>query len=134
MLTECFRDRDDPVGYKVAHIAFANGEPVEKSDSKTATQDIFANPDNSVCPDKCFRPVSLARDSKGRIFMTSDATNDIWVLMKSASSGGGSSTTPSATGASPSPTKKNGAVGGNAAMLGTSAYLGLLALVLSAII
>jgi hypothetical protein len=115
------------VGYKVSEISFANGEPTEPADSKTSTKDIIANPDNSVCPDKCFRPVGLARDAKGRIFMTSDATNDIWVLMKSESSGASSSSstntatnTATGTGASASPTKGAGVMESvNIALLAT---------------
>lgn len=43
------------------------------------------NADNSNCPGKCFRPVGLALDSgaqggKNRLFMTSDATGEIFVV------------------------------------------------------
>lgn len=88
-------DRTDPVGYKVSTVAFANGSPVAASDSKTALTDIFSNQDNSECPDSCFRPVGLARDSQGRIYMSSDSTGEIWVLMKidsQSSNGSGTST------------------------------------------
>jgi glucose/arabinose dehydrogenase len=96
-------DRTVPVGYKLSAIAFANGSPVAASDSKTALTDIFSNQNNSNCPDSCFRPVGLARDDQGRIFMTSDATGEIWVLMKTAAQS-------STTGASPTATQTpNGA-------------------------
>lgn len=81
-------DRTNPVGYKVASIAFSNGSPVEASDSKTAAKDIFSNSDNSKCPNSCFRPVGLALDSKGRLFMSSDSTGEIWMLVKSSSGNG----------------------------------------------
>jgi hypothetical protein len=62
----------------------------------------MANADNSVCPDQCFRPVGLALDSKDRIFMSSDATGEIYVLAKT-----GASATTTSGGASPTSTKKS---------------------------
>ncbi|WPG99692.1 Hypothetical protein R9X50_00251100 [Acrodontium crateriforme] len=107
-------NRDEPVGYKVSVISFANGEPVEPSDSQTAAIDILANEDNSKCPDHCFRPVCLAFDSKGRLFMSSDATGEIYAILRAdgmptsgvgsnatgtipASNGTGTTTSPSAS-------------------------------------
>ena len=81
MLTES-RDRDIPVGYKVSRIAFSNGEPVAPSNSTTATTDIFANADITSCPNNCFRPVGMAIDSVGRIFVSSDATGEVYVIVK----------------------------------------------------
>ncbi|KAK4655086.1 hypothetical protein QC762_404850 [Podospora pseudocomata] len=77
-------DRSSPVGYKVASIAFnaATGEPVASADSKGALRDIITNVDNTQCPDKCFRPVGLAIDSKGRIWFSSDSTGEIYVLQR----------------------------------------------------
>jgi hypothetical protein len=63
-------------------MSFANGQPVEPADSTTATRDILSNADLSACPGSCFRPAGLAMDSKGRIFMSSDATGEIYVLQK----------------------------------------------------
>lgn len=99
------RDRTDPIGYKLSVISFENGEPVAASDNNTATVDILANPDNSVCkedsPGNCIRPVGIAFDSHGRLFMSSDDTGEIYVVIKDESSN-----TPSATetGSSPSAT------------------------------
>ncbi|KAL8392123.1 hypothetical protein RB595_002349 [Gaeumannomyces hyphopodioides] len=76
-------NRDDPVGYKVSMIRFANGEPTEPADSRSSTVDIMSNPDLSACPTRCFRPVGLALDQKGRMFMSSDSTGEIYVLRKS---------------------------------------------------
>lgn len=129
-------------------IAFDNGSPVEKADSTTATTDIFANADNSKCPDDCFRPVGLAFDSKDRLFVSSDATHEIYVLVRtsvtsaapSSSSGSPSSTStsPSSTSgsptstssSSPSPTKSSGAQIGTSVSAGAWAtvFLGLFAL------
>lgn len=72
------------MGYKVASIAFnaATGEPVASADSRGALRDIITNVDNTQCPDKCFRPVGLAIDSKGRIWFSSDSTGEIYVLQR----------------------------------------------------
>ena len=75
-------DRTDPVGYKLSVIAFANGEPVAASDNKTAVVDVFSNSDNSLCPDHCFRPVGIAFDKSGRLFMSSDGTGEIYVVVR----------------------------------------------------
>ncbi|RDW66313.1 soluble quino protein glucose dehydrogenase [Coleophoma cylindrospora] len=98
-------DRTAPVGYKVAAIAFNNGQPVAASDSLTATTDIFVNTDNANCPDSCFRPVGLALDQKQRLFMSSDATGEIYVLAKTGASSGAAT----GTGSAPSPTATHSA-------------------------
>jgi glucose/arabinose dehydrogenase len=92
-------DRSVPVGHKVSIVEFANGSPVEAPDSKTALTDIFTNANASECSNLCLRPVGLAMDNKGRIFMSSDASGEIWVLVKSdpASSSGSSTSTSSPT-------------------------------------
>ena len=98
-----FRDRTEPSGYKVSLIGFANGEPVAPANSNTSYTDIFANDDNSACPGNCFRPVGLAFDSQGRMFVSSDASGEIYVVVRdetansttgSGSSGSGSSGKP----------------------------------------
>jgi hypothetical protein len=106
-LTNC-RDRTSPVGYKLSTIAFSSGSPVASSDSLTSTADIFANADNKNCPDECFRPVGLALDSQERIFMSSDSTGEIWVLVRTAASAT-STSTGTATGTSASSTPTNNA-------------------------
>ncbi|OCL01287.1 Auxilliary activities family 12 protein [Glonium stellatum] len=75
-------DRTDPIGYKLSVVEFANGSPVEPANSSTAAIDIVSNPDLSKCPDGCFRPVGLVWDSKGRLFMSSDATGEIYVVVR----------------------------------------------------
>lgn len=70
------------------------------ANSDTSYTDIFANANNTACPGNCFRPVGLAFDSQGRMFVSSDASGEIYVVSKdetangttgSTSSGGGSS-------------------------------------------
>lgn len=88
LLIDLNRDRTEPVGYKVSLMQFQNGEPVAPSSSNTSTTDIFSNNDNSVCPDNCFRPVGMAFDNKGRLFVASDATGEIYVIIREGSSTG----------------------------------------------
>lgn len=90
-----------PVGYKLSMIPFENGNPVAKPDNNTATVDVLANADNSACPENCLRPVGIAFDGNGRLFLSSDATGEIYVIMKAqaSTSTAGTTTTPS-----PSPT------------------------------
>ena len=76
-------------------MGFANGSPVAASNSMSATTDIFANANNSNCPDDCFRPVALAFDSNDRLFVSSDATHEIYVLVKTDASGAVASPTSS---------------------------------------
>ncbi len=71
-----------PVGYKLSVIPFANGQPTDGPTSTTATRDVLSSPDLTKCPGGCFRPVGLAIDNLGRIFMTSDSTGEIYVLQK----------------------------------------------------
>ncbi|KAL8942748.1 MAG: hypothetical protein Q9216_001496 [Gyalolechia sp. 2 TL-2023] len=99
-------DRTDPVGYKLSVIPFANGEPVAAPDNKTAAVDILTNTDNSRCPQNCFRPVGITFDRQGRLFMSSDATGEIYMVMKDQSSQGNTATS---TGASQPASPSSGA-------------------------
>jgi len=107
-------DRTDPIGYKLSVVGFSNGSPVEPANSSTAAIDIVSNPDLSKCPDKCFRPVGLAWDSKGRLFMSSDTTGEIYVVGRSdgrsansASQSSGLPPTGTGSAATPSSTKRS---------------------------
>lgn len=93
-------DRSDPVGYKLSAVQFdpTSGQPVEPSDSTSATTQVMSNADNSKCPEGCFRPVGLAWDGQGRLFMSSDATGEVYVLQQSEVSTG--TTTPPSSSAS----------------------------------
>ncbi|KAF4556607.1 Hypothetical protein D9617_1g084850 [Elsinoe fawcettii] len=98
----------DPTGYKMSYVRFnEQGEPVEPSTSNSAAIDIFANQDNSRCPRDCFRPATMAIDGRGRIFMSSDSSGEIYMVQRSegasgtppsTTSGGGGSASPSPTG------------------------------------
>lgn len=64
-------------------IAFdSNGEPTAASTSTTALQDVLSPADINNCPSQCARPVGLALDGEGRVFMSSDTTGEIWVLQR----------------------------------------------------
>ncbi len=82
------------MGYKLSSLAFSNGQPVDPPSSTTAAKDILSNSDLSACPGKCFRPVGLAMDGKGRVYVSSDSTGEIYVLQKAdmTALGGGSAT------------------------------------------
>ena len=84
-------DRSEPSGYKLSRIPFANGEPLAKADNNTSYTDIFANVDNSKCPKNCFRPVSIAIDGQGRLFMSSDSSGEIYVIVREQNVNGTSS-------------------------------------------
>jgi hypothetical protein len=111
------RNREQPIGYKLSMVEFdGNGSPRAAANSTTAAVDIVSNPDLSACPSGCFRPVGLAWDSQGRLYMSSDSTGEIYVVTKTDGSGindvsrattGGGSTTPS--GSAPSPSASTGA-------------------------
>ena len=107
-------DRNAPSGYKLSAVEFAQGSPVEPSDSTTALIDVMTNANNSNCPDQCFRPVGLAWDSQGRLFMSSDATGEIWVVTQDSgnSTAGASPTGPPTPGSSTGGGAGGGASGG----------------------
>ncbi|ORY15537.1 soluble quino protein glucose/sorbosone dehydrogenase [Clohesyomyces aquaticus] len=76
-------NRDDPVGYSVSVIKFgADGQPTESSTSRNALTPIVSNSNTTGCPGNCFRPAGLAWDRNGRLYMTSDSTGEIYVIVK----------------------------------------------------
>ncbi|KAK1026138.1 hypothetical protein LTS16_022591 [Friedmanniomyces endolithicus] len=96
-------DRTDPVGYKLSVVEFAAGDAVQPSDSLTAAVDIVTNANQSACPSGCFRPVGLAWDKQGRLFMSSDATGEVYAILRddgnqtSAAGSNATGTIPSST-------------------------------------
>lgn len=75
-------NKSPPDGYRVSRVAMdpKTGQPVADVTNTNAAENIMYNADNSVCPDKCFRPVGLAWSPSGQLFVSSDATNEIWVI------------------------------------------------------
>jgi len=108
-------DRAPPVGYKIGTIAFdaATGQPTAPRNSSSALADVVANPDLAACPAGCFRPVALAWDAAGRLWFSSDASGEIYVVTRS---GGLNVTSPaaSATASNALPTASAAASSGGA--------------------
>ncbi|KAI8961337.1 soluble quino protein glucose dehydrogenase [Daldinia sp. FL1419] len=73
-------DRSPPDGYRLGKIAFADGQPVANVTDTAAVEYILQNADTTKCPEACFRPVGLAFDKKGRLFMTADTSGEIFVI------------------------------------------------------
>ncbi|KAF2837424.1 soluble quino protein glucose dehydrogenase [Patellaria atrata CBS 101060] len=73
-------NRQPPDGYRLSRIEFSAGQPREPPTSTTAAVNIMWNANNANCPYRCFRPVGLAFDRTGRLFMTSDQSNEIFVI------------------------------------------------------
>jgi hypothetical protein len=75
------------VGYKVSAIPFAGGYPIPSTTTPNALVDILTNAQESLCPYQCFTPVGLSIDGNGRIYMSSDTTGEIWVMLNNTASG-----------------------------------------------
>ncbi|EPS44452.1 hypothetical protein H072_1549 [Dactylellina haptotyla CBS 200.50] len=91
-------NRSPPDGYRVSIIPFgSNNQPVAASDSMSGYQNIMTNPNNNNCPSQCFRPVGLAFDSRGRLFVSSDATGEIYLIENTATTTTTSRTTTTST-------------------------------------
>lgn len=76
-------DRTPPDGYRLSRVAWnpQTGQPVANVTSgASAAENIMINSNLSACPGKCFRPAGLAWSPSGKLFMSSDATNEIWVI------------------------------------------------------
>lgn len=74
---------EPPVGYKVSVVAFADGMPTVESTSLEGAVDVFSNADVERCGEaECFRPVGLAWDAEGRLFVSSDATGEIYMISR----------------------------------------------------
>lgn len=97
-----------PVGYKVSAVQFSDGSPIENSTSLTAAVDIISNVDLTACPSGCFRPVGLAFDAQGRLFFSSDATGEIYIITQSAEAQGSSGGNGSVQNATPTSSGTNG--------------------------
>lgn len=69
-------------------MSFADGQPVAAADSADAEEMLLWNADNADCPGSCFRPAGLWLDGKGRTFMTSDSSGELFVVTGAATSNG----------------------------------------------
>ncbi|TDZ61059.1 L-sorbosone dehydrogenase [Colletotrichum trifolii] len=74
-------NRQPPDGYRLSKVDFgADGQPKAASNSRSAEVGVMWNSNSTACPGSCFRPVGLAWDSKGRLFMASDSSNELFVV------------------------------------------------------
>ncbi|EGX88842.1 Soluble quinoprotein glucose/sorbosone dehydrogenase [Cordyceps militaris CM01] len=80
-------NRQPPNGYRLSRVSFADGQPVAKADSDDAEEKLLWNADNAACPGSCFRPTGLWLDDKGRTFMTSDSSGELFVVTGASSNG-----------------------------------------------
>lgn len=71
-------NRNPSQGYRVMRVDFKDGQPVHDVSSRTAQVPVLENTGN--CPNACFRPVGLAIDAKGRLYVSSDTTGEIIVI------------------------------------------------------
>lgn len=76
------------VGYGLGTVKFRNGNAVASVNSKTALTYIAQSKNLQKCrKTNCWAPVGLAWDSKGRLFMSTDYTGEIYVILRSDGSG-----------------------------------------------
>ncbi|TFK61401.1 soluble quino protein glucose dehydrogenase [Pluteus cervinus] len=75
-------NREPPAGYGVVRIPWSGDDsvPQAKSDSKTGYEYVVQAPDMNACPSGCIRPVGLEFDQLGRLFVSSDATGEVFVI------------------------------------------------------
>lgn len=79
-------NRSPPQGYKVIAIPFKSGpyEPVALASNPNGFADVFYPLNEAECSaSKCARPVGLVFDKAGRLYMTSDASGEVYMLKKS---------------------------------------------------
>ncbi|KAI0191637.1 soluble quino protein glucose dehydrogenase [Astrocystis sublimbata] len=79
-------DRQPPTGYKVVAVPFAQGRdgsfaPEAASWSLRGSIDVFYPQDEAQCSSSnCIRPVGLVFDGKGRLYVTSDTSGELYML------------------------------------------------------
>ncbi|KAL2119698.1 hypothetical protein VTJ04DRAFT_6659 [Mycothermus thermophilus] len=90
-------NRDQPAGYSLSYLDFdtTTAQPTAPANSLDAVRNILSAPDVSICArwgggPACLRPVGLAWDASGeRLFVSSDATGEVWVVTQAAGGDGG---------------------------------------------
>jgi glucose/arabinose dehydrogenase len=73
-------NRNPANGYRVMRVDFKDGQPVHQVTSTTAQIPVMENTNIGACPNNCFRPVGLSFDQKGRLFVSSDTSGEIYVI------------------------------------------------------
>jgi glucose/arabinose dehydrogenase len=81
-------NRQPPQGYKLVAVPFAKGEdgryaPVAGRDSRAGYEDVLYPADEGSCSaSTCVRPVGLVFDAMGRLYMTADASGEVFLLAR----------------------------------------------------
>ncbi|KAI1109855.1 soluble quino protein glucose dehydrogenase [Nemania sp. NC0429] len=79
-------NRQPPTGYKVVAVPFAqlpdgSYAPTAAPWSARGSIDVFYPPDETLCSSStCIRPVGLAFDASGRLYVTSDSSGEVFML------------------------------------------------------
>ena len=76
-------NREVPAGYKLSKVPFdpATGQPLAGPGERKNYEDVIWNADTMQCKqNRCFRPVGVVVDAKGRVWMGSDASGELFVL------------------------------------------------------
>lgn len=68
------------MGYKLSYVPFKQTQPIPAKNDTNAVVDVLWNNDNGLCPTECFRPIAVAFDAHGRVWMTSDSTGEVFVV------------------------------------------------------
>jgi hypothetical protein len=93
--------------------------------------DVVSNADVSLCGGSsggCFRPVGLAWDDRGRLWMSSDATGEVFVVLRGDDGGGVTDVEVGGGGGgggggAATPTTTTGSSGGNSSSMPSSTNL-----------
>jgi hypothetical protein len=86
------------------------GMPSAASSATNSWTPILSNANVTDCPNGCFRPAGLTWDSKGRLYMTSDTTGEIYIITANDGSGVDGMASPTGSASTPSSTKSAAAV------------------------
>lgn len=87
-------NRDEPAGYKLSLIPWngESGEPTASREDRDNYEDVLRNEDTGNCDSGgCFRPVGVRVDKRGRVWMGSDSTGELFLLRRGGRTGGGES-------------------------------------------
>ncbi|CAE7086614.1 unnamed protein product [Rhizoctonia solani] len=73
-------NREPPTGYAVVRIPWAGDAPAAPPNSAKGYEHIVYAPDLTKCPSQCICPAGLAFGKEGQLYVTSDATGEVFVI------------------------------------------------------